>query len=209
MQNINYQKKLEQILNNIDLENKKYSLLLHSCCAPCSSYVLEYLSSFFNITVFFYNPNIHPHSEYIKRLNEQKKFINDFELKIKNKNNFIEIEFNNLEFYNYIKGFENEPEKGNRCYKCYELRIFETAKYALKHKFDYFTTTLSISPHKNSQKINEIGEKNSQNFNVKYLYADFKKNEGFKRSLQISKKYNLYRQNYCGCIFSKNKTKII
>lgn len=200
---INFQKKLDAILEDIISSNKHPSLLLHSCCAPCSSYVLEYLSSIFKITVLYYNPNIYPESEYLKRLSEQKWFINAFP--VKNKVSIINTTYNESDFLDYIKGNENDKEGGTRCFKCYELRLNKAAQIAKQNGFDYFTTTLSISPHKNSQKLNEIGEYLSQKYEVKYLYADFKKKEGFKRSLILSKKYNLYRQTYCGCRFSKNK----
>ncbi len=200
---INFQKKLDAILEDIISSNRHPSLLLHSCCAPCSSYVLEYLSSIFKITVLYYNPNIYPESEYLKRLSEQKWFINTFP--VKNKVSIINTTYNESDFLDYIKGNENDKEGGTRCFKCYELRLNKAAQIAKQNGFDYFTTTLSISPHKNSQKLNEIGEYLSQKYEVKYLYADFKKKEGFKRSLILSKKYNLYRQTYCGCRFSKNK----
>lgn len=200
---INFQKKLDAILEDIISSNRHPSLLLHSCCAPCSSYVLEYLSSIFKITVLYYNPNIYPESEYLKRLSEQKWFINAFP--VKNKVSIINTTYNESDFLDYIKGNENDKEGGTRCFKCYELRLNKAAQIAKQNGFDYFTTTLSISPHKNSQKLNEIGEYLSQKYEVKYLYADFKKKEGFKRSLILSKKYNLYRQTYCGCRFSKNK----
>lgn len=200
---INFQKKLDAILEDIISSNKHPYLLLHSCCAPCSSYVLEYLSSIFKITVLYYNPNIYPESEYLKRLSEQKWFINAFP--VKNKVSIINTTYNESDFLDYIKGNENDKEGGTRCFKCYELRLNKAAQIAKQNGFDYFTTTLSISPHKNSQKLNEIGEYLSQKYEVKYLYADFKKKEGFKRSLILSKKYNLYRQTYCGCRFSKNK----
>ena len=199
---INFQKKLDDLLKGISVSNKTPSLLLHSCCAPCSSYVLEYHSSIFEITILYYNPNIYPESEYQKRLEEQKWFINAFP--VKNKVKIIDSIYNESEFLNFIKGNENDKEGGTRCFKCYELRLTKTAQIAKENGFDYFTTTLSISPHKNSQKLNEIGEYLSKEYGVNYLYSDFKKKEGFKRSLVLSKEYNLYRQEYCGCRFSKN-----
>lgn len=202
---INYQKKLDEIIKEITSLNKTPSLLLHSCCAPCSSYVLEYLSQIFKITILYYNPNIYPKSEYQRRLDEQKNFINVFP--VKNKVSFIENEYNEAEFLEAIRGNEKDKEGGNRCFICYELRLRKTAQIAKDNGFEYFTTTLSISPHKNSQKLNEIGKELSEEFKVKYLYSDFKKKEGFKRSLVLSDKYNLYRQDYCGCRFSKNSAK--
>lgn len=195
---IDYQKKLEEILNKIK-EPKK--LLLHSCCAPCSSYVLEYLSKYFKITVFYYNPNISIKEEFEKRLKEQVRLIN--EMDTVNKIDIIEGKYENDKYEETIKGLENEKEGGNRCFKCYRLRMEETAKLAKKLNYDYFTTTLSISPYKNAAKLNEIGEDLEKEYNIKYLYADFKKKNGYKRSIELSKIYKLYRQNYCGCIYSK------
>lgn len=199
---INFQKKLDETLKDIISSNQNPSLLLHSCCAPCSSYVLEYLSSIFKITILYYNPNIYPESEYNKRLEEQKWFIETFP--VKNKVKIIDAIYNESEFLDYINGNENDKEGGPRCFKCYELRLKKTAQVAKERRVDYFTTTLSISPHKNSQKLNEIGNQLSEEYGVKYLYSDFKKREGFKKSLILSQKYSLYRQSYCGCRFSKN-----
>lgn len=198
---INYQKILDKKLEELLASNEVPSLLLHSCCAPCSSYVLEYVSKFFNITVFYYNPNIHPELEYRKRVEEQKEFIE--KLPVKRKINFIEGKYLPEEFFDIAKGLEEEREGGIRCFKCYELRLKEAAKKAKELNFDYFTTVLSISPHKNAEKINEIGEKISQEFEVKFLNSDFKKKNGYKRSIELSKDYNLYRQDYCGCVYSQ------
>lgn len=195
---IDYQKKLEEILETIK-EPKK--LLLHSCCAPCSSYVLEYLAKYFKITIFYYNPNISLKEEFDKRLKEQIRLINEMETV--NKIDIIEGLYENDKYEKLIRGLENEKEGGNRCFKCYRLRMEETAKLATKLNYDYFTTTLSISPYKNATKLNEIGEELEKEYDIKYLYADFKKKNGYKRSIELSKKYNLYRQNYCGCIYSK------
>lgn len=201
MQKINYQKILDELIEKLQKENKIPKLLLHSCCAPCSSYVLEYLSKYFRITVLYYNPNISIEEEYLHRIEEQKRLIS--EMKTINKVDFVQGEYNPNEFFAMAKGLEDVKEGGERCFKCYELRLRETVKIALDNGYDYFTTTLSISPHKNAQKINEIGEKLSEEYGVKYLYSDFKKREGYKRSIELSKEYNLYRQNYCGCIYSK------
>ena len=198
----NYQKKLDDIINTIGTGSP--SLLLHACCAPCSSYVLEYLSQYFSITVFFYNPNISPESEYRKRTLELVRLIH--EMPTKKPISFLEGNYEPERFYAMVKGLENLPEGGDRCVKCYELRMREAAEVAKLHGFDFFTTTLSISPHKNAQKLNEIGKMLENEFHVKYLYADFKKKEGYKRSIVLSKQYELYRQDYCGCIFSKIKT---
>lgn len=198
---INYQNKLDDIIKE-NLEEKKVpSLLLHSCCAPCSTYVIEYLSNYFNITVFYYNPNIYPEKEYMKRVEEEKEFISRF--KTKYKVDFIEGDYVTEKFYSSVKGFENEKEGGERCFKCYELRIKESAIVAKNKGYDYFTTTLSISPYKDAQKLNEIGERLGNEYGVQYLYSDFKKKNGYKRSIELSKEYNLYRQDYCGCIFSQ------
>lgn len=201
--NINYQKKLDEIINEALKKDEVPSLLLHSCCAPCSSYVIEYLSNYFKITVFYYNPNIYPEVEYRKRVEEEKKFISEF--KTKYKVDFIEGTYEDKKFYEWVNGLENEKEGGRRCFKCYELRLLETAKLAKDKGFDYFTTTLSISPYKNAQKLNEIGESTGNEYDINYLYSDFKKKNGYKRSIELSKQYNLYRQNYCGCIFSKRE----
>ncbi len=200
IQKINYQKKLDDIISEISEKNITPKLLLHSCCAPCSSYVLTYLAEYFSITVFYYNPNIFPESEYTYRVDEVKRLIE--ELPVKNKISFIEGEYNPDLFFETVKGLENEKEGGERCFKCYELRIKEAAEIAKSKNFDYFTTTLSISPHKNAEKLNEIGEKYADE-KTRHLPSDFKKKNGFKESVRLSEKYNLYRQNYCGCVFSK------
>ena len=203
--NINYDKELEKIIKLHQSKGETPTLFLHSCCAPCSSYVLEYLSQYFKITVFYYNPNIYPDEEYYKRVEEQKQFINRFPAK--NKIEFIEGDFDKTRFYDMAKGMENIPEGGERCFKCYELRLRETAKRASLLKFDYFTTTLSISPLKNANKLNEIGISIADEYNIKYLLSDFKKKNGYKRSVELSREYNMYRQDYCGCIFSAQQRK--
>lgn len=195
---MNYQVEMEKIINSLECVPK---LLLHACCAPCSSYVLEVLSKYFKISIVYYNPNITSKTEYDKRLSELKKFINL--VKYENKIDIIECEYNNEDFFNAIKGLEKEKEGGKRCYQCYKLRMEYTAKLALKLGYDYFTTTLSISPYKNANWLNEIGKSLECQYGIKYLYADFKKKNGYKRSIELSRKYNLYRQDYCGCIYSK------
>ena len=197
---INYQIELEKELKRI--QGTKPKLLLHVCCAPCSSYVLTYLSEYFDITVLYYNPNISPYEEYQKRLNEEKRLIKEL-----NKENIhiMECNYENEKFENIAKGLEEVPEGGIRCYKCYNLRIEKAAQIAKEQNFDYFTTTLTISPLKNSQVLNKIGKELEEKYKIKYLYSDFKKKEGYKTSIILSKKYNLYRQNYCGCIYSKPK----
>lgn len=195
---MNYQKKLEEIIESLDCRKK---LLLHACCAPCSSYVLEYLTQYFDISVFYYNPNISPYAEYEKRIFELKRLMK--EMPMQGKTYFIEGKYDPEKFIDIAAGLEMLPEGGERCFKCYKLRMEEAAKTASEQGFDYFTTTLSISPHKNADKINEIGQELEQKCGVKYLYADFKKRDGYKRSIQLSGEYGLYRQNYCGCIYSK------
>lgn len=203
MNKTNYQKILDKEIEFIKKENKVPTLLLHSCCAPCSSYVIEYLSQYFKITVFYYNPNISPKNEYDFRASEQQRLIS--QMPVINKVDFLEGEYIPSDFYEISKGLENAPEGGERCEKCFNLRLEKTAKLALENNFDYFTTTLTISPLKNSQLINSIGKNLSNKYGVKYLFSDFKKKEGYKHSIVLSAEYNLYRQNYCGCIFSKPK----
>lgn len=197
---INYQKKLDETIYSCQQSGIVPTLLLHSCCAPCSSYVLEYLSSHFLITIFYYNPNIYPDIEYQKRVKEQQEFIS--KLKPKHQIKFIEGNFDPNEFYSAIKGLETFPEGSERCFACYHLRLAQTAKLANKSGFDFFTTTLSISPYKNAQKLNEIGKDLATQYRVKYLFSDFKKKNGYKRSIELSNEYGLYRQDYCGCVFS-------
>lgn len=201
MNNINYQKELDKTIEYINSIERVPSLLIHSCCAPCSSYVLEYLSQYFSITVLYYNPNIFPKEEYEYRISEQKKLIDN--LPVKNPISFIPTEYEPDKFHRSIKGHENDREGGERCFICYELRLREAAKYCVEGEFDYFTTTLSISPMKNAPKLNEIGVKIGEELGVKYLVSDFKKRNGYKRSVELSKEYGLYRQDYCGCIYSK------
>ena len=200
-QKINYQKKLDTIIN--ELADKTPTLMLHSCCAPCSSYVLEYLAEYFKITVVYYNPNISPEEEFCKREAEQKRFIS--ELPVKNPITLLTQPYDPNEFYEAVRGLEQEPEGGKRCFVCYRLRLERAAKLALEQGFDYFTTTLTLSPLKNSQIINRIAEEVSQQYGVKCLPSDFKKRDGYKRSIELSKEYGLYRQNYCGCEFSKRE----
>lgn len=201
----NYQREMDQLLSQLTVKGAIPKLLLHSCCAPCSSYVLEYLSQYFHITIFYYNPNISYEEEYQKRISEQQRLIQ--ELPVKNTIHFLQGEYEPDRFYQLAKGLEQAPEGGERCFRCYELRLEETAKLAKEQGFDYFTTTLSISPHKNAAKLNELGEMLSQKYDTPYLCADFKKKNGYKRSIELSKEYQLYRQDYCGCIYSKeNRT---
>ena len=194
---MNYNLKMEEMMKEID-EGER--LLLHACCAPCSSAVLERLGDFFRITILFYNPNITDFDEYEKRLDEIKMFVSNFKTKYS-----IEVvagRYEPKEFFEIARGLENEKERGSRCYKCYELRLEETAKIAEKEKFKYFTTTLSLSPYKDAEWINDIGGSLSEKYNSNFLYSDFKKKNGYKRSIELSKEYNLYRQDYCGCVYS-------
>lgn len=199
-QKINYQKELEKELKKIVEAEKVPKLLLHSCCAPCSSYVLEYLSKFFEITVFYYNPNIYPEEEYCKRVKEQQMFIR--EIDSQHPIAFLEGDYDTDRFYEMARGMESLREGGERCFGCYRLRLRKTAELAAKNGFDYFTTTLSISPMKNAQWLNEIGGSLAEEYGVKYLFSDFKKKNGYKRSIELSGEYGLYRQDYCGCVFS-------
>ena len=203
----NYQKELEAELSNIEKEGRAPTLFLHSCCAPCSSYVLEYLSQYFEITVFYYNPNIYPESEYTKRIWEQQKLIE--ELPAKHPISFMAGPYDKERFYEMASGLEHVKEGGARCMKCYELRLREAARIAKNAGFDYFTTTLSISPLKKAERLNEIGQRLGEEYEVEYLLSDFKKKNGYKRSIELSKIYGLYRQDYCGCEFSmENRDKM-
>lgn len=199
MLKINYQKKLDDVLAGLHGETP--TLFLHGCCAPCSSYVLEYLSDYFKITLFYYNPNISPRAEYDRRAAELRRLI--AALPVKNEVTLLEGRYDPEAFFALAKGHEAEPEGGERCGLCYALRLREAARLAKQGGFDYFTTTLSISPYKNAQKLNEIGAALEQEFGVRYLYSDFKKRDGYRRSIALSGQYGLYRQDYCGCVFSK------
>ena len=203
MNKINYQIELEKLICELTKNKLTPSLLMHSCCAPCSSYCLEYLSRYFNITVLYYNPNIFPKEEYEYRITEQEKLINS--MKFVNPVKFISTDYTPEDFYINVKGLENEPEGGKRCEKCFEIRLKYVANLAKKLNFDYFVTTLSISPMKDSTKLNTIGLQIEKEVGVKYLISDFKKKNGYKRSVELSKEYELYRQNYCGCVYSKRE----
>ena len=198
---MNYQKELDKLLDTLTKEGRVPRLLLHSCCAPCSSYVLEYLSNYFEITVFYYNPNIYPETEYTKRILEQQKLIDDMNFKYPV--SFVAGEYEKEKFYEMARGLEEVKEGGSRCMKCYELRLRETAEIAKAGEYDYFTTTLSISPLKNAAKLNEIGLRLAQEYGIPYLVSDFKKKGGYLKSIELSAEYQLYRQDYCGCVYSK------
>lgn len=197
----NYQKQLDKLIST--LGGSTPSLLLHSCCAPCSSYCIEYLSQHFNITILYYNPNIAPEEEFRKRAAEQQRLVS--QMCLKNPVTVIVDDYNAEEFYSAVKGMDGLPEGGERCFVCYRLRLERAAAYAAQHGFDYFCSTLSISPLKNAQKLNEIGQELSEIYPVKHLPSDFKKRNGYKRSIELSHEYGLYRQNYCGCAFSKRE----
>ena len=203
---MNYNKLMEEELNKTKTEGKTPSVLLHSCCAPCSSHVIDLLTDYFDITILYYNPNIEPYEEYKKRKEEEIRFINEYPSK--NKLTIIDCDHENDIFHECIKGLEEEKEGGARCIKCYHLRLDKTAKIASELSFDYFATTLTVSPLKNSEKLNQIGEYLSKIYGVKYLYSDFKKKEGYKHSIELAKEYNLYRQDYCGCIYSKQEREL-
>ena len=191
----NYAKKLEELISTLDYKPK---LLLHSCCAPCSSYVISYLKNYFDITILYYNPNICPFEEYLKRKEEQIRFIKNFD-NVK----FMDCDYDNDTYNDLIKGLENEPERGSRCTVCFELRLRNTAIKGMEKDFQYFGTTLTVSPYKNSYLINKIGLELENEYGIKWLISDFKKNDGYKKSILYSKEFNLYRQDYCGCIYSK------
>ena len=194
---INYQTKLEELVKTF---TNKPTLLLHSCCGPCSTQVIDFLKDYFEITIFYYNPNIEPLEEYHHRKNEQIRFLNEYkEAKI----NFLDCDYDHESFQEIAKGLENIPEGGARCNKCFYLRMKKTASKACELGFSYFGTTLTVSPHKNSEIINEIGKHISKELNIDYIYGDFKKKDGYKKSVEFSKIYNLYRQDYCGCLYGK------
>lgn len=213
MNKVNYQLELEKVLKALPDTHRR--LFLHSCCAPCSSYCLEYLRQYFEITVFYYNPNISMAEEYRHRVEEQKRLIEELNEQAANRINcepeelcqnqisFVEGQYEPARFYEIAKGLENCPEGGERCFACYELRLREAAAMAKEGGYDFFTTTLSISPLKNAQKLNEIGQKLAEEYGVSYLPSDFKKKGGYQRSIELSREHNLYRQDYCGCVFSK------
>lgn len=206
----NYSREMDNIIKQ--LGDSTPSVLLHSCCAPCSSTCLEQLTPYFNVTVLYYNPNITDRTEYDKRVMEEQRFIDDLNQAGGFGNgmpyhpiSFLDGRYAPSEFFDIAKGYEHCPEGGERCFRCYELRLKESALIAADGSFDYFTTTLTLSPLKNAPKLNEIGERLAGQYNVAYLPSDFKKKDGYKRSIELSKEYNLYRQDYCGCIYSKRR----
>lgn len=198
----NYNDLMEEEIKNL---NGKPKLLLHACCGVCSSSVIERLYPYFDITILYYNPNIYPKAEYMKRLVALEEIIDKMKLDVR----LIELGYLHREFKDKVKGLEKEKEGGERCNKCFYLRLEESAKFAKRNNFDYFTTTLSVSPYKNSQKLNEIGKILEEKYDIKYLYSDFKKKEGYKRSNELSNKYGIYRQHYCGCEYSLKEAKAL
>lgn len=189
--------------NQLEKINKKEKILLHSCCAPCSSQVISYLTNYFDITILYYNPNISPKEEYIKRKEEQIKLIEN--INTINNLDYIDCDYDNEKYKELIKGYELCPEGGSRCTLCFNQRLEKTALLAKENNYNYFCTTLTISPYKNAKLINQIGEELSKKYNINWLYSDFKKEDGYKKSIELSKKFNLYRQDYCGCEYSKRK----
>lgn len=199
----NYQRVLDKELDTIRLSGRIPRLLLHACCAPCSSYVLEYLSAYFDITLFYYNPNIAPESEYRRREEEAKRLVSAMPLS--HPVSFLSGDYEPDRFTKASQGLEALPEGGDRCTRCYRIRLEEAARQAASGGYDYFTTTLSVSPYKNADKLNTLGREIAKQFGVPYLVSDFKKRDGYKRSCTLSAVYGLYRQNYCGCIFSQRE----
>ena len=200
MEKINYDLKMMNIIKENQEKKIIPTLLLHTCCAPCSSAVLLRLSDFFRITVLYYNPNIEPKDEYEKRKSEQQRFLREY--KTKYPISFLDCDYDHEAFEKVSKGLEKEKEGGQRCFACYRMRLEKTAQIAAEKEFDYFGTSLTVSPYKNSAKINEIGAELALKYPVKFLYSDFKKHDGYKKSIEMSKEYHLYRQDYCGCHFS-------
>jgi len=196
----NYNVLMKDIIAKIE-EGRVPSILLHSCCGPCSTEVIARLTKYFDITILYYNPNIEPKAEYEKRKQEQIRFINEF--KPINKLEYMDCDYDNDAFLKMAQGLETEPEGGTRCHRCYELRLMKTAQLGKENNFDYFGTTLTVSPYKNSEVINQLGENIANKLGIKYLYSDFKKEDGYKKSIEYSKQYKLYRQNFCGCHFSR------
>ena len=205
----NYQKELDKKIMGFQEKEQIPTLFLHSCCAPCSSYCLEYLSEYFSITVFYYNPNISPMEEYDDRIHEQERLIKELNEKgVKYPIRLVCGEYCPEAFYETVKGLEKEPEGGERCTKCFELRLYESARLAKEQGFDYFTTTLTISPLKDAERLNLIGEEAGDRYGVAFLNSDFKKKNGYRRSIELSKEHDLYRQDYCGCVFSRRSVQL-
>lgn len=199
----NYQIEMEKVIKQAERDNEAPSLFLHSCCAPCTSYVLEYLSKFFRITVFYYNPNIFPPEEYEERLGEIERLVR--EMPAEYPVEFVAGDYRPEEFFQAVKGHEEDKEGGERCGLCFRMRLFEAARLAKEGGYDWFTTSLTISPLKNAERLNRIGEEAAKEYGVKFLNSDFKKKNGYRRSVELSQEYHLYRQNYCGCVYSQRE----
>ncbi|WP_125143329.1 epoxyqueuosine reductase QueH [Clostridium transplantifaecale] len=199
----NYQIEMEKVIKQAERNGEVPTLFLHSCCAPCSSYVLEYLSKYFRITVFYYNPNIFPPEEYQERLGEIERLVR--EMPTEHPVKFVAGDYRPEEFFQAVKGYEEDKEGGERCGLCFRMRLFEAARMAKKGGYDWFTTSLTISPLKNAERLNRIGEEAAEEYGVKFLNSDFKKKNGYRRSVELSQEYHLYRQNYCGCIYSQRE----
>ena len=206
MEKINFDQKMMEIIEKVQKKEEVPTLLLHTCCAPCSSAVLLRLADYFQITVFNYNPNIEPYEEYVKRKEERKRILKEFQTKYPI--SFLDCDYEHEAFLRASKGLEKEREGGSRCFVCYRLRLEKTAQKALENGFTYFGTSLTVSPYKNAQKINEVGEDLALKYQVSFLYSDFKKHDGYKKSIEMSKQYRLYRQDYCGCSFSKEEREV-
>ena len=202
----NFQKKTDEYIRRLQERGERGKLLLHSCCAPCSSYCLEYLRKYFDITDYFYNPNITNTDEYEKRAGELGRLISEYNKSGADSIEYVTGRYAPEEFIQAVRGLENEPEGGLRCVKCFRLRLYETAGYAAENGFDCFTTTLTISPLKNASVLNYIGQEAAEKFGIYFLPSDFKKRGGYQRSIELSREYNLYRQDYCGCVFSKTES---
>lgn len=202
----NFQKKTDEYIRSLQERGERGKLLLHSCCAPCSSYCLEYLRKYFDITDYFYNPNITNTDEYEKRAGELGRLISEYNKSGVDSIEYVTGRYAPEEFIQAVRGLENEPEGGLRCVKCFRLRLYETAGYAAENGFDCFTTTLTISPLKNASVLNYIGQEAAEKFGIYFLPSDFKKRGGYQRSIELSREYNLYRQDYCGCVFSKTES---
>lgn len=199
----NYQIEMEKVIKQAERDGEVPSLFLHSCCAPCSSYVLEYLSKFFRITVFYYNPNIFPPKEYEERLLEIERLVR--EMPAVHPVKFVAGDYRPEEFFQAVKGHEEDREGGERCGLCFRMRLFEAARLAKEGGYDWFTTSLTISPLKNAKRLNQIGEEAAKEYGVRFLNSDFKKKNGYRRSVELSQEYHLYRQNYCGCVYSQRE----
>ena len=208
-QKINYDRLLQKLIKSWEEQNVRPKILMHACCAPCTTYPLEYLCQYADITIYYYNNNIQPRNEWERRRIVLRNFIKDFNEKTGNDVQIIETKYQPNTYLKEVKNLHNEPEGGLRCNVCYNLRLTAAALYAKEHNFDYFGTSLTISPHKNSQTLNQIGIEIQHLYQTKWLPSDFKKNNGFHRSIEICEEYNVYRQKYCGCLFAARKMEML